>query len=194
MLNIITPSIRFDNLVQIQDSISLSLNKARSNWDNIRWIVVLDSDIDVNTNIDKAEIYYLKTNNNNGLSGNPQRNYGLDLVDDGYVYFLDDDNILHPDYLEYFFWFENNYVGSAFITPQVWKNGVVRLLPKSNNIAVGGIDTAQFTLPKNLIGDIKWDIFNYCADGVFAEEVYNKHKDKFIFVPKPLCYYNYLRD
>ncbi len=35
----------------------------------------------------------------NGVVGNTQRNYGLSFVeDDNYIYFLDDDNIIHPNF------------------------------------------------------------------------------------------------
>ncbi len=37
----------------------------------------------------------------NGVVGNTQRNYALSLVeDDNYIYFLDDDNIIHPNFWE----------------------------------------------------------------------------------------------
>ena len=55
----------------------------------------------------------------------------------------------------------------------------------------GLIDTAQFILSTNIIENTEWDIGSYEADGLFIKEIYNKHNNKFIFVNKPLCFYNF---
>ena len=90
MLTIITPCSRPDNLGMLSKSIK---------FDKIdKWIIVYDTTKDRtykksfegNSKIIEVEC------NDAGDYGNQQRNYGMSLVDDGFIYFLDDDNIVHP--------------------------------------------------------------------------------------------------
>ena len=92
MLTIITPCSRPDNLGMLSKSIK---------FDKIdKWIIVYDTTKDRtykksfegNSKIIEVEC------NDAGDYGNQQRNYGMSLVDDGFIYFLDDDNIVHPSF------------------------------------------------------------------------------------------------
>ena len=94
-VTIITPSMRPDNLFKVKKSI---------NFDYVNeWIIVYDgSKILKNphlfTHKENGKIKeYIHTSQ--GISGNPQRNYALDQIrnQDTYLYFLDDDNVMHKD-------------------------------------------------------------------------------------------------
>ena len=84
-LNIITPCSRPENLNVISESINIPN-------ENYRWIVVFDLE-NIPKNIPgNAEAYCHK--NINSAFGNSHRNFGIGLVENGYVYFNDDDTIL----------------------------------------------------------------------------------------------------
>jgi len=78
-INIITPCHRPENLHQISRSINIPK-------ENYRWIVVFDSLTlpDICNIPDNCE-YYLHKDSNSKM-GNGQRNFVLDLVKEGYIY------------------------------------------------------------------------------------------------------------
>jgi len=92
-INIITPCSRPKNLIKISESINIPK-------ENYRWIVVCDSTELPEENLipKNCEIYFHK--NKESTSGNSQRNYAIDMVDKGHIYFNDDDTILHQDLWE----------------------------------------------------------------------------------------------
>jgi hypothetical protein len=175
-LNIITPSCRPENL----DIISKSINIPR---DQYRWIVVFDS-TEVPENIpDNCEFYNIK--DAKSTSGNAQRNLALNLVTHGHVYFNDDDTIMQPN-----LWEEIKDLEEDFISfKQVNKDGSIRL--EGNNISVGNVDSHNFVVSKECMGDIRWVLNRYDADGVFAHECYNKANTT-LYIPKVLSVYNSL--
>ena len=138
-LNIITPCSRPYNL----DVISKSINIPRENY---RWIVVFDSDkipYDVPQN---CEPYAVKVKGS--CSGNGQRNFAIDLVKEGWIYFNDDDTIIHPD-----LWNSIKDVKENFISfMQNSKDGNLRLSGKE--IRLNEIDSHNFVVNINTIKNI----------------------------------------
>jgi hypothetical protein len=175
-LNIITPSCRPANL----DIISKSINIPR---DQYRWIVVFDL-LEAPDNIpDNCEFYNIK--DAKSTSGNAQRNFALDLVTHGHVYFNDDDTIMQPN-----LWEEIKDLEEDFISfKQVNKDGSIRL--EGNNISVGNVDSHNFVVSTECMGDTRWVLNRYDADGVFAHECYNKANTT-LYIPKVLSVYNSL--
>lgn len=175
-LNIITPCSRPYNLQEISQSIHIPP-------EHYRWIVVFDSaeiPEDVPTN---AECYAHQ--DSNSRSGNAQRNYALDLITAGHVYFNDDDTTLHP-----FLWGTVRNMTNDFISfKQTWKNGNIRL--EGNNISLGNIDSHNFIVDRQLVGDTKWVLNRYDADGLFAYECKTKSKN-YVYLPLTLSVYNSL--
>jgi hypothetical protein len=177
-LNIITPCSRPENL----DVISKSINIPR---DQYRWIVVFDA-TEVPENVpENCEAYAIK--DVNSTSGNAQRNFALNLVTDGHIYFNDDDTIMQPE-----LWNEIKDENDAdFISfQQVNKDGSLRL--KGENISVGYIDSHNFVVSNKTMGDIRWVLNRYDADGVFARECYEKAKI-ILYIDKVLSVYNSLK-
>jgi len=175
-ITIITPCSRPQNLLRIKDS--LDFNHI------CEWIIVHDT----NTPLKYFEDTTISEYNFKGFgrSGNPQRNYGLTRVQnkESYIYFLDDDNIIHPDL------YKLTLVPNRIYTfDQLDQLGKIRLT--GYKIKVGQIDTAMFLVWFPLVKDIQWDIDKYDADGYYITECY-KFKDKFIYINKSLSYYNYL--
>ena len=121
------------------------------------------------------------------IFGNCQRNAGLDSVKEGYVYFLDDDNLMHPNFWKHYLAIHTT--GKAFIGNQELANGQTRkAAPK--HVKTHHIDTAQFCLPMTLIGDNRWKEDAYAADGLFVGYVYHLKYKEFVFLNDTLAYHN----
>lgn len=135
-----------------------------------------------------------------GISGNAQRNAALNIVEDGFVYFLDDDNVVHPD-----LWVElpkmtsNHYYSwDQLRNPEgddtdwvLFKNEKGKIL-KGDTLKLQRIDTAQVLIPKKFFEGLQWKTDDYKADGILIESVYKKNPSAHIYLPKILCYYNSL--
>jgi hypothetical protein len=176
-ITIITPSYRINNLLEIKKSI---------NFDYVdEWIIVYDGSKIINNpklfEDDKIKEYVYKCNYK-GISGNPQRNFALDNITnpDTLLYFLDDDNIIHPNLYRLLNIIDNTKMYSF--------NQYNRI--KGNNICVNKIDTAMVLIPYKSCENIKWILNLYNADGYYIQECYNKNKKKLIYVNNDLCYYN----
>jgi len=179
-LTIITPSCRPENLLKIKTSINF-------NYVN-EWIIVYDgSKILSNPNLfenqenNKIKEYVYE---DEGISGNPQRNYALNKIADEntLLYFLDDDNIIHPNIYRLLNVIDNNKIYTF--------NQYNRI--KGNNINVNYIDTAMFIIPYNLCKNKRWIIDKYQADGYYIKECYDENINKHLYVDNDLCYYNRL--
>lgn len=178
-LNIITPCSRPENLLKISESINFPS-------ENYRWLVVFDSYEFPNKELipNNCEIFLHK--NPLSIAGHSQRNFAIDLITDGYVYSNDDDTMIHPD-----LWDNIKNLDSDFISfSQLNKNGSLRI--SGDKIIVGHIDSHNFIVKKSLIGDTRYIIDKYDADGYFAMECYEKTK-LITYINKPLSIYNLLR-
>ena len=179
-LTIITPSYRVNNLLKIKESINFKYID--------EWIIVYDG----SKIIDNPEIFKNQENNkikeyvvnDEGISGNPQRNYALTKITnpDTLIYYLDDDNILHPNLYKLLNIIDND---KMYTFNQC--NGM-----KGNNIRVCGIDTAMVIIPYKLCKNEKWILDKYEADGYYISECYNNNINIHIFIDNDLCYYNKL--
>lgn len=184
-ITIITPSYRIQNLSKIEKTID---------FDYIdEWIIVYDgskiSEIPsiFNDSINKNKIKEF-INNDKGISGNPQRNYGLSKVSNKntLLYFLDDDNIIHKNLYDLLKNIDNNYL---YTFNQINFNFPDNLL-KGNIIKAGAIDTAMVLIPFKYCKDIRWKIDEYGADYYYIKECYELCKNSSIYINKTLAYYN----
>ena len=178
LINIVTPCSRPENLKAIAESINIPR-------ENYRWLVVYDSDTFPTLEIPSEPEDYL-CKNSESISGNAQRNYAIDLINDGYVMFLDDDTIMHPDFWESVKDCEEDIVSWAQLTPQ----GQHRLSP--GQFWVCGIDSGSFMVKRSVIGDLRWELDRYDADGIFAHYV-AKQTTSQRRIEKYLSIYNHLR-
>lgn len=197
-LNIITPLSRPENLPALY---------SRIGWFkqidvDVMWWVVVDP---VCLNECKREYDICLGNDHHvtqliaersALAGHAHRNLILDLIknESDWIMSLDDDNMIHGGLLR---WLKKNqnqlseYSGLLF--DQVHKNGSLRLIADPEKVCVNNVDTAQFMFRRGIIEDLRFKEDEYAADGLFIQELYARHKDKFLIVNEPLCYYNYLR-
>jgi len=120
-----------------------------------------------------------------GISGNGQRNYALTKItnENTLLYYLDDDNIIHPDLYNLLNYIDNNTIYSF--------NQYNRI--KGNNINFGYIDTAMVLIPFNLCKNIKWLLDVFEADGYYIKDCIDSNRDKHVYIDQDLCYYNFLK-
>lgn len=193
-ITIITPSYRINNLPRLKESI---------NFDYVdEWIIVYDgskikenpklfeNDIVNKQNIKKIREFVFK-GTDEGISGNPQRNFALDQItkEETFLYYLDDDNSFHPNFFKLLDIIEENKI---YTFNQKRPDNIypyVDLL-KGNNIELFKIDSAMFLIDYRLCKNIKWIVDKYNADGYYIKECYIKNKENHIYVDNELCYYN----
>lgn len=179
-ITIITPSYRVDNLIELKKSIQFNYVD--------EWIIVYDGNkITENpTLFEKEENGKIKEYvcKDEGISGNPQRNFALTQVSnpDTLLYYLDDDNVIHENLYKLL-----NIIDCNKIYTFNQQNRI-----KGNHVAVNHIDTAMIIIPFNLCKDITWIVDKYAADGHYIEECYHKNKNTHTYVDNDLCYYNKL--
>ena len=179
-LSIITPCSRSQNLIKLKESINFDLID--------KWIIVYDTSKDrtyIKQFYDNPKILELECNTL-GVAGHPQRNYGIRHVEDGYIYMLDDDNIIHPEFWKICVSFEMPY----FYTFDRVKSRIYL----GNDIRTGRIDTAMFCVNKLHIKNIVWIENNYEADGHFIMDINKSNKDLHKYINTTAAYYNFLNN
>ena len=139
-------------------------------------------------NKSNVKIYYSKNYNNKISGGNAAKNYAINKITNGWVYQLDDDNLLFPNFIskitKYIFDHPNI---KCFVFSQN-----KRYYPRtSEEIKCGIIDTAMYLIDRNFIGDIQIPEY-YGGDGLFIEQVYNQNPNECLIIPEVLCTYNIL--
>ena len=102
---------------------------------------------------------------------------------DTLLYYLDDDNIIHPDLYNLLDFIDNNTIYSFDQYNRI----------KGNNINVGYIDTAMAIIPFNLYKNIKWKLDVYEADGYYIKECIDNNRDEHVHIDNDLYYYNFLQ-
>jgi hypothetical protein len=188
---IITPCSRPDNLPEILKSINFPC----------RWIIVHDMfpfvDQRIFPNISWIKEYSLVSSLKNKITcGKEQVNFALDLISfyhsDAFVYVLDDDNIIHPDF------YKNinvpySWIHTCHIFGQQLPDGSLRI-PEFNKIIPGHIDQAQFLLHTSVIGANRYAENSYEADGHFIYSIVKELPNNAIKIyPQILSYYNFLK-
>jgi SAM-dependent methyltransferase len=178
---IITPSYRTTNLRKLFDSIP---------FDHVRkWIIVYDGNHvqDGYSQFREHPKIEEHVHVSSGISGNPQRNFGLDIVEQQYgdddclyVYFLDDDNICHPDL--------KRLAGILDYGNIYTFNQEGRIM--GNTIGVNKIDTAMFMVSVGICKRLRFIPDKYEADGHFIVDCLNNQPGRWIFVNNDLCFYN----
>ena len=188
MLTIITACCRPHNLLTILGSIKL---------DKVaKWIIVYDTT--------RGRTYPRLFEGNDkiceydcadpGISGNSQRNKGASLVSSGMIYFLDDDNIIHPHFWDLVESFDSSHFytfDQRFFVPDPFRKAT-NFVFKGDTPKVYQIDTAMFVVPAAMFTD--WQIELYNADGVFIEEVARRNPGEHRYIPEVACYYNHITD
>ena len=183
-LTIVTPCSRPGNLHNVMRSIDFSKIE--------KWVIIHDTRNRpferVFESIKNDKIVELECKDEGGV-GHQIRNYALDnVVKSGWLYFLDDDNIVHPN-----FWTLPLEMKGADVHTFDMQYVAGNVL-KGDNPTVEHIDTAQFvfnvaSVPK----EVRYDVTRYNADGVFIEQLVKCVGLKHAYHPLTASWYNKLR-
>ena len=184
---LITPAHRLTNLKIIKKSINFNFI--------FKWIIVYDGTKIANNfklfNLNKI-IEFVHLSKKNEVSGNAQRNFALDFICENYssekyfIYFLDDDNIIHPNLYKLI----KNIDYNKFYTFDQQRSRFILL---GNKLSVYNIDAAMFLSDIHLVKNFRFIADKYEADGLYIENCYKKNVDNHVYIPEVACYYNYLR-
>lgn len=182
-LNIITPSKRPKNLHLISDSIKRSIPE-----DKCRWIVVIDSDekIDDKYIPDNCEVHYL--HDDKSVAGFAQRNFAINLVTKGHIFFLDDDTTVEES-----LWSNVNGLSHEFIHFYQYSPDKSKVILDSGIVDVFKIDIGGFIVSERLAKKTRFrDVGNPLSDSIFAKKAHERAITKKL-IKKPLSIYNSLR-
>jgi hypothetical protein len=160
---IVTACSRPDNLEAILSSI-IAANPPK----DLIWIVYWDLAVNPEVNSKKLvghrdiQIFYTSYVAGSGW-GHAARNKWLDLNVQGWIYFLDDDNLLHPDFFKVVL--ENIQRKVLLIgQQQFWTQ------ERKPGRSVCSVDLAQLVFQRECVGDLKFNL-HYEADGEFIERL-----------------------
>jgi hypothetical protein len=179
---LVTPCCRPHNLARVAETID---------FDAIHhWIIVYDTTRSTYDNQFDTNPKVTELRCSGRIYGNPQRNCALDHIqtfantENIIVYFLDDDNAVHPE-----FWkIAKSFEPGLFYT---WdQKRTADNVVKGGRCAVNSIDTAMFAVPINMIGNTRWAVDRYEADGIFIREINSWYPDQHTYLPVVACYYN----
>lgn len=196
VIHILTRCTRTKFLLNIKDRIAENKTSIQSVW-HIIFDTSVHKDIDASLLNELSEfgakIHFY--NGKDGDFGHQLLNRVIEIIKDGWVYILDDDNQLHPNF----------FVRIEEILSQTNKRAIVfnqRIDGKDftgqemrwarpENMATSKVDSAQYLLSREVIGDIRLNEGNYIADSIWIEQIWKVRSEEFYFLDEELCYYNY---
>lgn len=210
ILNVITAGSRIENLYKIEHNL-----KTRIKDFETRWYVIFDRQrmyCNVPTDLDFYHVEVVDGNTPD-CSGAIQKNKALDIIEEGWIYALDDDNKIHPEFnkalREAMFFFPK---AEGFVFTQITHQGKRRILaqvPMKQNVVVlweknqmkiqntypemGPIDAGQYIVNASMVKkyNARYKPFVYDSDRYFFNSLYNK--PGIIYIDRPVVYYNALR-
>lgn len=169
----------------------LNITKGSIEWQCIfRWIIVYDLDSlrvatpQFRNNSKVLEIFHYAPTSR---FGNQQRQEALRHASGGMVYFLDDDNAMHPRFWK---WFAANVTLGRIYTFDALRS-TEPILIMGHKPVLNCIDTAQVLFDADLAGNVTWHPNDYGADGMFIQELVAHNKEKHVYVPEVLAFHNY---
>jgi hypothetical protein len=189
-LVVITPCCRPELLRYVHHSVRFSIVS--------RWIIVFDAEQVPRDNLPDAllhdpQVTLIAIQADGSRYGNLQRHFGLQFArtlypeDDPLIYFLDDDNVVHPAFYDLFHRFMwRRDVFYTFNQQRAWLTcygkPCVRVM----------MDTAMICLPLSFCPD--WNGSSaYAEDYYFIKSVMRKYRDRHVYVNQVAAYYNALQ-
>lgn len=200
-ISIITRATRLHNLRTVKKSV---FNNIPSGC-KINWHIVFDTtnlkDIDaelLGDLKDDSTIYHFEKGDAVGMLY-PQCSVIISKMEDGWVYFLDDDNIMHEGFYEYVLKtslknpekkvhvVSQNVAGKDF-------TGLTYRKASPEFMKVQGVDLAQYIVSIDVYNEYEYSYLpDYRADGILISSVHAEHPEWFTFTTTVLSHYNYLQ-
>ena len=206
VLNVITPTIRTDNLQEIYNNLLFNAKNL-----TIIWWVIFDKSIEEeyshwvkwfnnkNEGIKNLIVFPFLSNKEKAIAGHAHRNVVLDILEqtkdfnnisEQWIYNLDDDNILHPSFISLLLSGKIDFYDVVIFSQTHGK--ILRLKADENNVEVCHVDTAMILFKLKALNEIRFIESDYCADGHFIKAIWNNNENRKI-IEEPCCYYNYLK-
>lgn len=170
--------------------------------DQIEWIIVYDSDqIDERIKIYESYVPIILTKEKGGFAyGSNQRNKGLELARGDWLYFLDDDNLIHHKLLEKAETYKEDDKILIFNQFTINRERKIKKDDYTDNSIYfdkGGyhfIDTAQLVVPSKY-KHVKWENIRKLPEEYDYIQALRKEvgDHKFKFIDRIFTYRNYLR-
>jgi hypothetical protein len=190
--SIITPVFRTQNVETLRKTIFTP----ESDYFDVTWHVTFDGNF---VKTDDPVVLACATAPHTTVSwyhgptpqANVRQNVAIELIADGWVYCLDDDTILHPNFWSLMRRYLPKEPG-VLVGHQAIKGGQYRLTSYPQHMQPCQVDMGSFAFHRRLMGDYRWVVDGF-ADGWFAKWLYEHYPDKFVFANEPISYYNYLR-
>jgi glycosyltransferase involved in cell wall biosynthesis len=200
-INIITRATRLYNLRTVKESVFNNI----PNDCEVMWHIVFDTtnlkDIDAELLFDLKDdstAFHFEKGEQGGLLY-PQCSELISKLGKSWVYFLDDDNIMHKGFYEYVLKtsianpdkkvhvVSQNVAGKDF-------TGLTYRKAAPESIKVQGIDLAQYIISSEVYNDYGYKFIpDYKADGILISTIHNEHPEWFTFTGKIFAQYNYLQ-
>ena len=197
-INIITRCTRTSNLLTIKEGV-LDAPKGVT----VNWHIVFDTgalkDIDAEVLSNLTDTVNVKLHFVKGQRGGllyPEVSDIIRTIKSGWIYLLDDDNIIHDDFYKTIKASIKNlpvaqvHIVSQLVAGKDFTGQEIRVASRENT-AFQKIDIAQMVINRSIFDTHSFSA-NYAADGFFIEEVLKTHGDSFVWIDKVLCHYNYL--
>ncbi len=188
LLNIVTAVSRPENLRFIQRHLTERLPSFE-----VRWYCVVDTNHGPVLPEDLT-CHWNGSSSQRDRAGGAHRNVALDQITDGWVYFLDDDNTIHPQLdhaLTSAIAAAPDFVGHVF--GQADGAGRPIRQPTADTIRCGRVDLGQFALSRDAIGATRFPADIYHSDWLFFEPIWREHRRRIGFGPTA-TFYNALAD
>lgn len=196
LLNIITVSARPENISLIGKNI---LSQKKEWKGKLYWNIIFDFDNEIvlseelktflYSNNEWIKFEFLKHPCNKSSGGNHGKDILIKRISQGWIYQLDDDNELYPNFLK-------NVQNLITENPNknifcFWQHG--RYKPNlKKDLKAGITDTAMYIFNKSACENIDYPLY-YGGDGVFLEKIIEKNNESFHIEKKVLCWYNKLK-
>jgi hypothetical protein len=193
-LHVITPATRLENLALSWISLSDCYVQFDLHW----WIVIdlvpqpfPESVRNILAEYGNRITIWFHHAPTPGAWGHPQRSAAIDFISDGWVWTLDDDNLCHPQFAERLHELMAEHPDKqAFVVAQDRADGRT-LIPTAETLRPEGVDTAQYIIRRDLIGDERIKPIP-ADDGGFVQRIYESNPSAFVFIEDVLCYHNRL--
>lgn len=179
-ISIVTPCTRPQNLPIMYGSINFNFD--------VWWIVFdMDWSEEIHRVIQDLQDMRVKTMFiKDHTWGNAQRNAALEYIKGGFIYFLDDDNIVHPELYEEVSKVHSIHNKKVYLVQQDMESEIREIDPRQCYI-----DLAQMVVHRKMFDDMKF-VNLHDADGIFIEHLVKTKPEDFCLIHKPLSYYNKL--
>jgi hypothetical protein len=185
-LTIVTPCFRQENLDIVFKSINFDITK--------QWIIVYDptkpSIVKPHFNHPQISEFHMEYSEPWSWCGNSQRDFAINKINSGWIYFLDDDNVMHKKFWKLFLTISLPH----FYTFDMQCKYEEILFSKGGNISHGHIDTAMFLVHKEHIRDIKWSEAQNERGGdfKFIKNINDTNPEMHVYIPQEACYHNFI--